>query len=450
MIRPCRGNLYMSNPYQNAVKQLESVSKILKLDKATVERLKKPQNLIKKALVVKLDSGKTKKFKAFRSQHNNTLGPYKGGIRFHPQVSEAEVKALSMWMTWKCSVVGIPYGGSKGGVICNPKKMSEGELERLSRAYVQAIGPYIGPWVDVPAPDMGTNSQVMAWMADEYIKNEKFKIKNEKWGNMGVNPLATFTGKPIGLGGSQGRTEATGLGGVIVLKELVKKMGRKPEKTTVAVQGYGNVGFWFAKLAHQAGFRIVAVSDSQGSAYVASGLNPDLTLECKQKTKTVAKCFCKEDSCSLRFGKKITNKELLELPVDVLVLAALENVIIAANAKNIKAKAIIELANGPVTPEADEILKRRGILSVPDILANAGGVTVSYFEWVQNLSGQSWKKEKVFKKLKKVMVKAFDRVWGKYEDLKFNGSRSLKGLTTLRLAAYAVAVERVARAMSNE
>lgn len=427
----------MSNPYKNALKQLEEVARILKLDKKTVEKLKYPQNLIKADLKVKMDSGKTQTFKAFRSQHNDYRGPFKGGIRFHPNVSEDEVKALSMWMTWKCSLVGIPYGGSKGGVICNPKEMSDKELERLSRAYIKAMAPFIGPWVDVPAPDVNTNPQIMAWMIDEYIKGQKTKNQAQKWANSGVNPLATITGKPMELGGSQGRTEATGQGGVYILEQLVKKLGWRPEKTTIAVQGFGNVGFWFAKLAHQLGFRVVAVSDSKGGAYVTSGLNPDLTLECKQKTGTVAKCFCKGKSCSLEFGKKISNQELLELPVDVLVPAALENVISKDNATKIKAKAIIELANGPVTPEADKILDKKGIIVVADVLANAGGVTVSYFEWVQNLQGYYWEKEEVSAKLKKIMNKAFEEFWQKYQELK----------VTPRMAVYALAVDRVVKAM---
>lgn len=419
----------MSNPYINAVQQLEEVGKILKLDKKTINKLKTSKRLIKKDLKIKMDSGKYKTFKAFRSQHNNARGPFKGGIRFHPEVTEDEVKALSIWMTWKCSVVGIPYGGAKGGVICDPKKMSQSELERLSRAYIKAIAPYIGPWLDVPAPDVNTNSQTMAWMIDEYVKLQKDKIS--------ANPLAAITGKPVELGGSQGRTEATGLGGVYILQELVKKLKLKPEKTTVAVQGYGNVGYWFSKLVYQAGFRVVAVSDSQGGAYVPSGLNPDLTLDCKQKTGTVRKCFCKDRSCNIRFGKKITNDELLELKVDILVPAALENVIHKTNAKNIKAKAIIELANGPVTPEADKILHKKGIISIPDILANAGGVTVSYFEWVQNLQGQSWKKEKVLKKLKEIMIKAFSEYWQKFQELQVNS----------RMAAYALAVDKVVQSL---
>jgi len=334
-------------------------------------------------------------------------------------------------------VVGIPYGGSKGGVICDPKKLSPKELERLSREYMKFLSPHIGPWVDVPAPDVNTNPQIMAWMLDEYIKIQEKKIKLQKWGNTGVNPLATITGKPLELGGSQGRTEATGQGGVFILEQLAKKLNLKPEKTTIAIQGYGNVGFWFAKLAYQLGFRIVAVSDSQGGIYVPTGLNPDLTLDCKQKTGTVMKCACKDKVCNMKYGQTITNDQILELKVDVLVPSALENVITKDNAKKIKAKVIIEMANGPVTPEADEILHQKKIINIPDILANAGGVTVSYFEWVQNLQGYYWDKQEVNSKLKTIMVKAFDEFWGKYKTLK----------TTPRMATYALAVERVVRAI---
>lgn len=418
----------MNNPYQNAVAQLENIAKILKLDKKVVDKLKVPQKLIKAKLKVKMDSGKIATFLAFRSQHNDAKGPYKGGIRFHPNVSEAEVKALSMWMTWKCSVVGIPYGGAKGGIICDPKKMSKGELERLSREYMKAVGKNIGPWVDVPAPDVNTDGQIMAWMLDEYIKINNLKCKIYNWNNIGVNPLATITGKPLELGGSEGRTEATGQGGVYALQELAKKLGWQTGKTTIAIQGFGNVGYWFAKLAKDAGFKIAAVSDSRGGIYAKNGLNPEAVLAYKRKTGKVA---------GFAGTKNMTNEELLELGVDVLVPSALENVITEKNARNIKAKTIIEMANGPVTPEADEILHKRKIISVPDVLANAGGVTVSYFEWVQNLQGYYWTKKEVNEKLGVIMRQAFSRFWEKYQTLKANP----------RMAAYAVAVDRVVKAM---
>jgi glutamate dehydrogenase/leucine dehydrogenase len=381
----------MDNPYQNAVKQLETVAKYLKIDKEILGQLKSPKRVIKADLRVKMDDGKTAIFKAFRSQHNDAVGPYKGGIRFHPNVSEDEVKALSMWMTWKCSVVGIPYGGAKGGIICDPKNMSEGELERLSRAYIQAIAKYIGPWKDVPAPDVNTTGQIMAWMVDEY---EKIIGKHEP---------GVITGKPVEMGGSLGRTEATGLGGFYVLEQL-RKVRNLPQNITIAVQGIGNVGYWFIEFAKKAGYQVVAWSNSKGGEYK---------------------------------NKKITNEELLELPVDILVPAALENQITKDNVDKIKAKYIIEMANGPVTPEADEILHRRGIISIPDVLANAGGVTVSYFEWCQNNMGYYWEKEEVFSKLKVIMDKAFGEVWQIYQAKKVNP----------RMAAYILAVDRVVKAM---
>ncbi|PIS08763.1 glutamate dehydrogenase [Candidatus Beckwithbacteria bacterium CG10_big_fil_rev_8_21_14_0_10_34_10] len=419
----------MINPYKSAQEQLFNVGKILKLEPRIIDKLKSPKNIIKVDLKVKMDSGKIKTFKAFRSQHDDSRGPFKGGIRFHPNVTEDEVKALSMWMTWKCSVVGIPYGGAKGGVICNPKKMSQKEIERLARSYIRAISPNIGPWLDVPAPDVNTNPQIMAWMIDEYQKIQKEKRKSLKWSNLGVNPLATITGKPLELGGSQGRTEATGQGGVFILQNLAKKLKLKPKETTIAVQGFGNVGYWFAKLAYDLGYKIKALSDSQGGIIIENGsLNPEEVLEFKQKNGSLV---------NFKGAKKVSNEELLEIKVDILVPAALENVIDKSNVKKIKVKTIIELANGPITPQADKILHQRGIINIPDILANAGGVTVSYFEWVQNLQGYYWEKDEVGKKLKTIMDKAFEEFWDKYKELKVNP----------RMAAYAVAVERVKKAI---
>ncbi|MCX6816437.1 MAG: Glu/Leu/Phe/Val dehydrogenase [Candidatus Beckwithbacteria bacterium] len=400
----------MNNVYQNAVKQLETVAKYIKIDKKIFEQLKSPKIVHKSDLTIKMDpstdSGQVryKTFKAYRSQHNDAMGPYKGGIRFHPNVSEDEIKALSMWMTWKCSVVGIPYGGAKGGVICDPKNMSPGELERLSRAYMRAMYKNFGSWKDVLAPDMNTDGQTMAWMLDEY---EKIIGKHEP---------AVITGKPVEMGGSQGRTEATGLGGFYILEQLCKVRYLTKKKTTIAVQGIGNVGYWFAYFANKAGYKIVALSNSKGGVYDQNGLDPDKFSEDKQN---------------------ITNEELFELPVDVLVPAALENQITKDNAGRIKAKYIIEMANGPVTPEADEILFKNKILALPDVLCNAGGVTVSYFEWVQNNMGYYWEKEEVFTKLKKIMDKAFKEVWEIYTN---------KSVTP-RMAAYILAVDRVVKVM---
>ncbi len=401
----------MNDPYANAVVQLEEVSKILKLDTATIKRLSTPDKVHETDLIVKMDDGKEQKFKAFRSQHNNSKGPYKGGIRFHPGVSESEVKALSMWMTWKCSVASLPYGGGKGGVVVDPTKLSKTELEKLSRAYGKWAGNWAGPWMDVPAPDVNTDGQIMAWMFDEMIST---KSSTEK---MSVNWRATFTGKPIALGGSQGREEATGMGGFYTLENLVKSLNLKKSEVTIAVQGMGNVGFWFAKLASEAGYKVVAISNSKGGIYDPNGISIDKNLRSRKSN--------------------ISNAELLLLPVTILVPAALENVITDEVAKQVKAKAIIEMANGPVTPEADKILSERKILSVPDVLANSGGVTVSYFEWVQNLHGAVWDKDEVLSKLKSVMDRAYKEMWGKYLELGVN----------LRMAAYTSAVERVVEAM---
>jgi glutamate dehydrogenase len=428
----------MSNPHKNSVKQLETVAEILResyedkklFDKA-IKKLKKPDQIIEGTIRVKMDDGKTKTFKAFRSQHNNAVGPYKGGIRFHQNVSKAEVMALSTWMTWKCSVTGIPYGGGKGGVIVDPKKLSKTELERLSRAYARLIAPHIGPWVDVPAPDVNTTGQIMAWMVDEYEKTAKKRYKT-----LVDNPVATFTGKPLLLGGSKGRTEATGLGGFYVLEQLAKKVKLNKKKTTIAIQGFGNVGYWFAKYAHDAGYKVVALSDSRGGIYNAKGLNPDKVLACKETGGTVGSCNCTDSGCS-NTGAKITNAELLELEVDVLAPAALENVIDSKNAKNIKAKYVLELANGPTTPEADEVLDQNGVVVIPDVLANAGGVTVSYFEWAQNLQGYYWEKELVLKRLKVLMDEAFLRMW----DIK------AKSKVSARVATYMSAVKKVVDTM---
>lgn len=425
----------MSSPLDQAVSQLRASAEALKTEFSDWPRVEKalkvletPNQVHEGEIEIELDSGKKKKFKAFRSQHDNARGPYKGGIRFHQNVSKEEVMALSMWMTWKCAVVGIPYGGGKGGVIVNPKELSVAELQRLSRAYVRFLGENVGPWTDVPAPDVNTTPQIMAWMVDEW---QQMHLEQ---GPLLVNPLASFTGKPLEMGGSQGRVEATGLGGVIVLDELAKKMKWKRKRdVTIALQGFGNVGYWFAKHADERGYKIVAVSDSKGGVHVPTGLNPEKTLECKEATGKVTECMCNNDACDVRYGTIVSNDELLELDVDVLVPAALENVITAKNADKIKAKVIIEMANGPISPEAEEILHSRGILVVPDVLANAGGVTTSYFEWVQNLHGFNWSLEEVLKRLEPMMVSAFADVWRLYDTHKY----------PMRTAAYAIAVKRV-------
>ncbi len=432
----------MSNVHKNAIKQLENVAKLLRNDykdkekfDAIVDQLKQPDRVLKKKLKIKMDDGSTQEFQAFRSQHNRARGPYKGGIRFHSNVSEAEVKALSTWMTWKCSVTGIPYGGGKGGVVVDPKKLSKDELQRLSRAYARFIADYIGPWVDIPAPDVNTTGQIMAWMIDELEKKYLLDQKKNKASNFPQeNIWATITGKPLELGGSQGRTEATGLGGVFVLEKLIEKMKIKKKKNiTIAVQGFGNVGYYFAYHANKLGYKVVAISDSKGGVYLSSGLDPKKMLECKKNYGSIGKCCCNNKTCQLKNCQSITNEELLELEVDILVPAALENVIHEKNATNIKAKNIIEMANGPLTPKADEILAKKDVLIVPDVLANAGGVTVSYFEWVQNLQGFSWTRQEVLDKLKPRMELAFEEMW------KIKKSKKVDG----RTATYLNAVKKV-------
>lgn len=428
----------MSSPYDHAIAQLEKAAKLLRADyerdqdrfDQAIEKLKKPQQLHQGEVEIKLDTGTSQQVAVYRSQHNNALGPYKGGIRFHPNVSQEEVMALSMWMTWKCAVVGIPYGGAKGGIQVDAKKLSLQELEQLSRSYVQFLADKIGPWKDIPAPDVNTSPQIMGWMVDEWQQLHT--------GQAMVNPQAAFTGKPIELGGSEGRTEATGLGGVLVLEELAKELGWKRKKdVTIAVQGFGNVGYWFAHHADRMGYKVVAVSDSKGGVFVPSGLYPIKTLECKMKSGEIQKCMCDRQACRSEHGRIITNQELLELDVDVLVPAALEDVITPTNAPQIKAKVILELANGPVSPEADQILQQQKVLAVPDVLANAGGVTTSYLEWVQNLQGVHWTKDEVLAKLQPIMQQAFAAVWRMYQHKQ----------CSMREAAYVIALKRVVDAL---
>ncbi len=377
----------MSSMYKSVVGQISGIKALLepdyqdkKLFAQAFSKVLVPDRVIKKTLTIKLDNGQKKSFLAIRSQHNNARGPYKGGIRFHPQVSEDEVKALSVLMSLKTAVAGIPYGGSKGGIQFNPNSLSKNELMRLSKAYAKAFAPYIGPWLDVPAPDMNTDDQIMAWMLSAYEET------------VGHLSPATFTGKPVTLGGSLGRTEATGMGGVYVLEQYVKSKKMLPAKTKLAVQGFGNVGFWFTYFAIAAGFTVVAVSDSSGAVYNPKGFRMKDLLDLKKQKKT------------------LSNEELLALDVDVLVPAALENAITKENVAKIKAKTILEMANGPTFSEAADLLEQKKIDVLPDILCNSGGVTVSYFEWAQNLQGYSWTKEEVFKKLKDVMVKAYKEI----------------------------------------
>ncbi len=426
------------NFYSHTKKQFKEVAEVLKLKPAVVRKLENPDRVIKFEIPVKMDDGKIKKFLGFRCQHNNALGPYKGGIRYSLAVSENEIKALAMLMTFKCSLAGLPYGGSKGGVKVNPFELSKSELERLSRGYVDKVFKYIGPDKDIPAPDVNTNSQIMAWMVEEYIKNAKCKMQNAKFNK--IKLLGTFTGKPHDLWGLKGRGEATGYGGVVILKELSKKLKLNPSKTTIAIQGFGNVGYYFAYFAYKEGYKILAVSESEGGSYVTNGLDPEKTLECKNEKGSVTKCYCWKNVCDLGFGKMITNQELLETEVDVLVPAAIEDVITKKNAHKIKAKYIIEMANGPVASDAEEILEKMGIKIIPDILANSGGVIASYFEWLQTKQGRLWRREKTLKELSKILEKSFNKVWNLAEKKKIS----------LRKAALILAVDRVVRAMYNK
>lgn len=408
----------MINPFETAQAQLEEAASIAKLDKNKVEQLKYPDRYTEVSIPVVMDDGSQKIFTGFRSQHNSARGPYKGGIRYHQQVNLDEVRALSFWMSFKNAVVNVPFGGGKGGIIVNPKELSEGELERLSRGYVQKMWRLFGPEVDVPAPDVNTNGQIMNWMVDEYQK-------------LSGNPksLATFTGKPVGKGGSQGREEATGFGGVYVFKEALKaKVGGVPEGGKVAIQGFGNVATFFADAAKALGFRIIALSDSKGGVYNPEGI--DLQAARKHKKDT-------GQLLGLTGCKDITNEELLELECDVLVPAALENVLTGDNAERIKAKLIVEMANGPTSGEADKIFAKKNIPVIPDILANSGGVCTSYFEWYQNIHDEIWEKEEVLEKLEKQMMAAFADVHDRQK--KYN--------TTFRNAAYILAGERIIEAM---
>jgi len=405
------------NPFEISQRQLDKSAKKLNLDPQVHAVLREPMRTLEVHFPVKMDDGTTKVFQGFRVQYNDARGPTKGGLRFHPEETIDTVKALAAWMTWKCAVVDIPYGGGKGGVVCNPKELSQGELERVARGFIRAIGRFIGPEKDVPAPDVYTTPQIMAWMMDEYSKM------------VGYNTPGLITGKPIPLGGSLGRGDATARGAVYTIIEAAKVLGMNLKGATVAIQGYGNAGYYAAKLMKElAGSKIVAVSDSRGGAYSADGIDPEAAFEQKKSTGSVS---------GLAGTKKITNSELLELDVDVLIPAAIENVITEKNAEAIKASLIAEVANGPTTPEADEILAKNGKYIIPDFLCNAGGVTVSYFEWVQNIGGYYWKLEDVHARLEEKMVDAFHAVHEMAQSQKVDN----------RIAAYMVAVQRVAEAM---
>ena len=405
------------NPFEIAQRQLDEAAAILKLDPAVHELLRWPIRELHVTLPVKMDDGTTKIFHGFRVQYNDARGPTKGGIRYHPEETIDTVRALAAWMTWKCAVVDIPLGGGKGGIICNPKELSPGELERLSRAYIRQVGRIIGLEKDVPAPDVYTTPQIMAWMADEYSFLK------------GYNEFGVITGKPLALGGSAGRGDATARGGLYCLREAAKALGVDLKGATTAIQGYGNAGSFGHKLGVELlGLKVVAVSDSKGGIYDANGLDYDKVMAHKEKTGSVV---------GFPGTKPITNEELLELDVTVLIPSALENQITEANAARIKAKLIAELANGPTTPGADNILYQNGVYVIPDFLCNAGGVTVSYFEMVQNAYGYYWDEPLVHERLDKKMTSAFRAVHAAAQEHKVHN----------RVAAYLVAVSRVAEAV---
>ena len=379
-----------------ALNQIKDTSLLLSEDyqdkkqfKKAIEMVLTPQKIIKGTLSIKCVNGKKKTFPAFRIQHNDARGPFKGGIRFHPNVCEDEVRALATLMSLKCAVAGIPYGGAKGGIVVDPAKLTTDELKSLSIEYAKLITPHIGAWKDVPAPDVNTNGNIMSWMLEAYEKK------------VGYQSPGTFTGKPLELGGSLGRTEATGQGGVYVLEAYAKARKLNIKASTVAVQGFGNVGLYFAKLASELGFSVVAVSDSSSGIYNPKGLDIKVLISYKEKGGTFKDYPLKQGV------KLISNEELLELPVTVLVPAALENAITKENMEKISASVVLEMANGPTTTEADSYLHEKGVDVIPDILSNSGGVTVSYFEWAQNLSGYYWSKERVNDELKVTITKAF-------------------------------------------
>jgi glutamate dehydrogenase/leucine dehydrogenase len=394
--------------FENTFKKFLEVKELFKSlvgDNKNVEDLfkilEKPQREIKVYLPLERDNEEIEIFEGYRIQHNNFLGPYKGGIRYFPEVNEDEIKTLAFLMTIKCALVGLPLGGAKGGIRVDPKNLSEKELENLSREYVRKIYDFIGPDKDIPAPDINTNSKIMDWMTDEHLK-----ISNSK----DIKLKATFTGKSIQNNGSEGREEATGKGGEIILERFVEKTDFK-KPLTVAIQGFGNVGYNLAKFLYQKGYKLVALSDSKGGIYSEEGFNPELVMECKKEKGMISGCYCVGSVCDSKLGIDISNEELLELDIDILIPAALENVINEKNADKIKAKIILEMANNPLTEEADEILNKKGVIIIPDILANSGGVIVSYFEMLQNLNNEKWSKEKVFEELEKYLSKAFDEVW---------------------------------------
>jgi glutamate dehydrogenase (NAD(P)+) len=403
------------NPFALAQEQLRKVAAAFQIDQNLVRVLEQCKKAVSVSVPVSMDDGSIRVFEGFRVTHNIARGPSKGGIRYHPDVTLDEVKALAMWMTWKCALMGIPFGGAKGGVVCNPKELTEGELQRMTRRFTSEIVNEIGPEKDIPAPDVGTDPKVMAWIFDTYSMNK------------GHSVLGVVTGKPLNLGGSLGRLEATARGSLYCLREAAKKQGQSLAGQRVAVQGFGNVGSYLSKFVAEDGAKVVALSDSRGGVYNPNGIDVALALAHKQETGELS---------GLKDTEAITNEELVVVDCDVLAPCALEQVITSENADKVKAKLIVEGANGPTTPSADEILEDRGVLVLPDVLANAGGVVVSYFEWVQGLQEYFWKEDEVNARLNDITSRAFHETWAAYE------AKSV----TMRVAAYGLAVQRVSEA----
>lgn len=419
------------NPWIRAQKQITNAAKKINLDPLLLAQLLEPERAITVSLPFKRDNGEIVKTSGYRIQHSSILGPYKGGIRYHQDVYMDEIKAFACLMTMKNAVVNIPLGGGKGGITINPKELSEHELEQLTRLFTKRLGTAIGPKIDVPAPDVNTNPKIMGWIVDEYER-----ITGDE------HAQAVVTGKPLDKGGSEGRTEATGFGGGYVLLHMLKKLGKDPKDMTVAVQGFGNVGLYVAQFLQEAGMKIVALSDSKGGIYIPDGIESIENInKCKQEKGYLSGCYCVGSVCDINNkdkvgGRDITSSELMELPVDVVIPAALENAITEENAGQIQAKFVLEMANAPTTLEADEILSKREIVTIPDILANAGGVTVSYYEWYQNMHNEKWTKEEVFAKLKEQMESAADEVMTAAET----------NDTSYREAAFIVALHRLENA----
>jgi glutamate dehydrogenase (NAD(P)+) len=405
----------MTKAWTTALSQLDEAAEFMGLEHGLHEVFRAPKRILTVAIPVRMDDHHVKVFTGFRVHHSLARGPSKGGLRYHPAVSVDEVKALAMWMTWKCAVVGIPYGGAKGGVQVDPKQLSDGELERLTRRYASEILPFIGPERDIPAPDVNTDERIMAWIMDTYSVN------------LGYSVPGVVTGKPVSIGGSQGRSGATSRGVVTVTMQALKQRDMQPEGKSVAIQGFGKVGGFAAQLFHDAGFNVIGITDYKGGVFNGRGLNPTALMRYKDESETIA---------GYPGGDAITNEELLTLDCDILVPAAIEDQITEQNADDVKAKIVVEGANGPTTPEADHVLTERGILVVPDVLANAGGVTVSYFEWVQDIQAYFWSEDEVNMRMREVMERAYGEVRALSEEKNVR----------LRLAALAIGIGRVADA----